>query len=177
VAIGEPEDTVNAGSFHDWLGVPTPVIGDWGEAIGYPDTVDPDHIEKQAELRLLLLDLLASVSPEQQALGMVGRSAPRGDAPGAALPSLDEGLVTGLQGCWEGLESARIVADEVAEEFEGEDPLLLDLREWLEEGREIVQRVAQGLQVLNIAFELEEPSSEALALLRDTVNETARRRA
>ena len=62
--------------------------------------------------------------------------------------------------------------DEVAEEFDGEDPALPRVRQMLEDIEERLRGVHKGLLDYRERFELPEPGEEQLAEVRELMEQT-----
>ena len=81
------------------------------------------------------------------------------------LENMQEGLRVWLVSLWQELRSIDVVVNEVAEEFDGEDPLVPTMRR-------LVENTRRDLQLLHRAFdsydplELTEPDDEAMTLAR-----------
>jgi hypothetical protein len=88
----------------------------------------------------------------------------------ASCKGLEEALCYALRrdmrARWIELRAAETVLNEVADEFDGEDPADPTIRDMLEDMRRDLEELAETLQVRVGEFELPEPSDDLLAKLR-----------
>jgi hypothetical protein len=164
--------TVQAGSFYDWLGEPVPVFPDWG----FRFDVLPDR--KAAEVRRprqaretakeamehaplgLVLDLMS------RDLGVVRKgSAGRNEVAEALSTHLREGLELR----WRELLTVEQVLEEIAAEFDGEDPTRPQERRAITEGKEQLKELHEQAQKYTGPFDLPGPSEEELEQWREAI--------
>ncbi len=82
------------------------------------------------------------------------------------MAALAESLREGIPWCWQELRAVEMVLDEVAEEFDGEDPLLPPVREVLGKTRQDLTELHSSLQYVDAEVDLPEPHEERVAWLR-----------
>jgi hypothetical protein len=76
---------------------------------------------------------------------------------------------------WSELRAIEIAVEEVAQEFEGEDPLDEASRRMLVRAGDDLRTVAEGLAEFGLKVELGEPADEDVALVRGLVQRAAGR--
>lgn len=69
--------------------------------------------------------------------------------------------------CWQELRAVEAVLEEVAAEFDGEDPLLPLVREVLDKTRQDLAELHLLLDFVDAEVELPEPDEERVAFLRE----------
>jgi hypothetical protein len=161
---------VNNGSFYDWLGEPVPVCPDWGN--GY-DILPDDQAERVESLKKERLDAQEAISRSptsplleflEEKLGhQVTERQERWDE---AMAALREGLREGVPWCWQELRAAETALAEVAEEFNGEDPLLPPVREVLDKTHQDLVELHPLLSFVDVEVDLPEPDEERVEWLR-----------
>ena len=163
---------INNGSFYDWLSDPVPVCPDWG--IGY-DVLPDDQAERVERLkreRLRALEAL-SRSPASPILDFLEeklgrRVTERQERWDEAMASLREQLREGVPWCWQEVRAVETVLEEVAAEFDGEDPLLPLVRQVLDKTREELAGLQHPLlDAVDVEVELPEPDEERVTFLRE----------
>ncbi len=75
----------------------------------------------------------------------------------------------GIEEQWRQLEAMRIVVEEVAAEFDGEDPAVPDVRHLLDHTTERLVDLHKDAQIYAEPFELGEPGDEDIAAMREQV--------
>lgn len=172
---------VRVGSFYDWLGEPTPVHPDWGGEYGvFPDE-EADKVRWSQAQRRHAEEMLERaprdfvlVSPERRAarLRRSPRKAPRGgDAIAFELLAM---LLEGVQALNCELRAAELVLEEVAAEFDGEDPLIPSVRRLLDMTRQALEEVRARVEDYVGDFELPEPAENDLERVRDILGRAER---
>ena len=161
---------INNGSFCDWLGEPVPVCPDWGK--GY-DVLPDDQAERVESLkgeRLRAQEVVARspISPMQRFLEeQLGRRVTdRQERWDEAMAALRQSLREGVPWCWQELRAVEMVLAEVAEEFDGEDPLVPAVREVLDKTRQDLVELHPLLSFVDVEVELTEPDEERVEFLR-----------
>ena len=128
--------SLNAGSFYDWLGRPVPAVTKRGALYDVHRDEDADEVAALRRSRALVQQVIDH-APQRLALPL-DLSAPiesplpaggYGDSLGRALAL---SIRDGLQIHWQELRAIEIGVGEVAEEFDGEDPLKPDVRALLD---------------------------------------------
>jgi hypothetical protein len=161
---------INAGSFYDWLREPVPVCPDWGN--GY-DVLPHDQAERVESLKKERLDAQEAISRSptspileflEEKLGR--RVTDRQERWDEAMVALRESLREGVPWCWQELRAAEAVLEEVAEAFDGEDPLLPPVREVLDNTRQELVQLHPLLDFVDVEVELPEPGEERVEFLR-----------
>ncbi len=174
---------VTVGSFYDWLGEPPPVRPEWGvEFEVFPDS-ETDKVEWQKRERSDVQKALAR-SPMNPALVFDwGKFAPDRHGSSREPPSqIDEtcsallkSLKDGVETYWQEMRASQQVLAEAAEEFDGEDPLLPDLRGVLDgiqkELEDLHEQAKRDIEPL----ELPEPDENVMARVRSLVQPEADR--
>jgi hypothetical protein len=83
------------------------------------------------------------------------------------MAALREQLREGVPWCWREVRAVEMVLDEVAAEFDGEDPLLPPVREVLDKTRQDLRELHVLLDFVDAEAELPEPDEERVAELRE----------
>ena len=161
--------SLNAGSFYDWLGLPVPAVTKGGALYDVHRDEDADEVADLRRARALIqqlidkaparlafpLDLESPIEPWSPAEG-------QGDSLARALAGA---IRDGLQIHWRELRAIEIGVQEVAEEFDGEDPLRADTRALLDDClrscRELRDQMADYVEI-----ELPEPANDDVAQVR-----------
>jgi hypothetical protein len=161
---------INNGSFYDWLGDPVPVCPDWGKSYDVLPDDQADRVESLKRERLRAQEVVAKspISSMQRLLEEeLGRPVTerqeRWDEPMAALA---ESLREGAPWCWQELRAVEMVLEEVAQEFDGEDPLLPPVREVLDKTRQGLLELHPLLDFVDVEADLPEPDEERVEFLR-----------
>jgi hypothetical protein len=108
-------------------------------------------------------------SPIQEALeDSVGRSVTeRQERWDEAMAALRERLREGVPWCWQEVRAVETVLEEVAAEFDGEDPLVPPVREVLDKTRRDLADLHLLLDFVDAEAELAEPDEERVEELRE----------
>ena len=161
---------INNGSFYDWLGEPVPVCPDWGK--GY-DVLPDDQAERVESLKKARLSAQQAIaaSPTSPILELLEeklgrRATERQERWDEAMAALREQLREGVPWCWQELWATEMVLEEVAAEFDGEDPLLPPVREVLDKTRRDLVELHPLLDFVDVEVDLPEPSEERVEFLR-----------
>ena len=174
---------VNVGSFYDWLGEPTPVYPEWGtEFEVFPDA-EADKVKGLGWERSDVQESLARSPMHTSLVFDWGKFAPNRHRSSQESPSrIDEAcdaliatLKEGIQKCWGEMRAAEQVLAQAAEEFDGEDPLLPELRSVLDGIREELSDLHEQAKQDIEPLELPEPDEEVLARVRSLVQPEADR--
>ena len=161
---------VNSGSFYDWLGEPVPIFPEWGN--GY-DVLPDDQADRVERLKKERLDAQEAISKSptspllellEEKLGR--RVTDRQERWDEAMAALRQSLREGVPWCWQELRAVEMVLDEVAQEFDGEDPLLPPVREVLDKTRQDLVDLHSSLPHVDAEVDLPEPDEERVAFLR-----------
>ena len=162
---------INNGSFYDWLGEPVPVCPDWGKGYDVLPDDQADRVESLKKERLRAQEAVAG-SPvssmqrflEEQLGRRVTERVERWDEATAALA---ESLREGVPWCWQELRAAEMVLAEVAQEFDGEDPLVPAVRRILDKTRQDLVELKPLLEFVDAEAELPDPDEERVTFLRE----------
>lgn len=166
---------INVGSFYDWLGQPAPVFPDWGvEFEVFPDE-QADEVDRLRRARRCAQDELRR-GPSDAVLHLLGGTAADDSKPAKknrhrideVIDALHTTLREMVPARWRELRTAEVVLEEVAAEFDGEDPLHPRVRDALDEARQELEELVEKVQRRVGAFSLPEPDEEELATLRKT---------
>jgi hypothetical protein len=161
---------INAGSFYDWLGETVPVCPDWGKGYDMLSDDQADLVESLKSERLRVREVVAKspVSSMQRFLEeKLGRPVTeRQERWDEVIAALAESLREGLPWCWQELRAVETVLDEVAQEFDGEDPLLPPVREVLDNTRQGLLELHPLLGFVDVEADLPEPDEERVQFLR-----------
>ncbi len=173
---------VQAGSFYDWLGEEAPV---WPESASAFEVLPDDEAEEVARRRRERDGALKAQrhGPSLPVLYMEGwpeilraaaevREGPEENTLDGLLELHKTILREGIEKRWRELQAAKAVIDEVAEEFDGEDPALPRTRQMLEDVEERLRGVHKGLLDYMERFELPEAGEEAQAEVRELLEQT-----
>ncbi|MEX0800875.1 MAG: hypothetical protein WD379_06640 [Dehalococcoidia bacterium] len=162
---------VNAGSFYGWLGEEAPVYPDWGSEFEvFPDT-ERERVEGTRRLRRRAQEaIMASPSHSgviRQIMRKSGSPPPWGDE---LVERLEAALRRNFEQRWQELVAVEKVLDEVAAEFDGEDPLEPEVRETLVGIRAELEELFDQMAGRIDGFpKKEEPREEHLSDLRSAV--------
>ncbi len=167
---------INAASFYGSRGEEVPVWPDWGLEFD----VLPDTEAKEADRRRQARERARQVlmqSPSCSALLRRGPGRDSGDRGGGGVEdgadrirvALEKRLREGASTWWQGLVAAEKVVDELAEEFNGEDPLQHATREALRDTRVRLDKLVEETGERLGPLELGEPPDELLTTLRRCV--------
>jgi hypothetical protein len=161
---------INNGSFYDWLGEPVPVCPDWGKGYDVLPDDQADLVESLKSERLRVREVVAKspVSSVQRLLEeQLGRPVTeRQERWDEVMAALAESLGEEIPWCWQELRAAETVLEEVAEAFDGEDPLLPQVREVLDKTRRDLVQLHPLLSFVDVEVELPEPDEERVEFLR-----------
>ena len=91
----------------------------------------------------------------------------------SSVRALVVGITRGLELHWCELRSMEIAVAEVAEEFDGEDPLHADTRAMLDAAKATCVEVHDAIKLYVEPFELPEPSDDDVALVRKLIAKAA----
>ena len=173
---------MQAGSFYDWLEEEAPV---WPESAFAFEVLPDDEAEEVARRRRERDGALKAQrhGPSLPVMHMEGwpemlraaaevRDQPEENTMDGLLELHKAILREGIEKRWRELQAAKAVIDEVAEEFDGEDPALPRVRQMLEDIDERLRGVHKGLLDYMERFELPEPGDEALAEVRELMEHT-----
>ncbi|MDP2858876.1 MAG: hypothetical protein Q8P50_12990 [Bacillota bacterium] len=83
-----------------------------------------------------------------------------------AMAALGESLREGTPWCWQELRAVETVLDEVAEEFDSEDPLVPPVRNVLDKTRQDLVDLHSLLPHVDVEADLPEPDDERVEWLR-----------
>jgi hypothetical protein len=161
---------INNGSFYDWLGEPVPLSPEWGN--GYCVLPD-DQAERVERLKKERLDAQEAIprSPTSPVVALLEkrlgrRVTEREGCWDEAMAALRDSLREGIPWCWQELRAVETVLDEVAQEFDGEDPLVPALRRVLDKTRQDLVELHPLLGFVDVEVELPEVDEERVAWLR-----------
>lgn len=161
---------INAGSFYDWLGEPVPLWPEWGNGYDVLPDDQADRVERLKKERLRAQEAIAGspTSPVrrflEQELGC--RTREPNERCDEAMAALAESLREGVPWCWQQVRAVETVLDEVAEEFDGEDPLLPPVRQVLDKTRNDLVELHALLRFVDADCDLPEPDEERVEFLR-----------
>ena len=162
---------INNGSFYDWLDEPVPLWPEWGKGYDvFPDD-QAGEVESLKKARLRAQEAIAAspASPIMESLEeAVGTGVmERKDRWDEAMAALRERLREDTPWCWQEVRAVETVLEEVAKEFNGEDPLLPPVRSVLDLAHKELAELPQFLDMLDAEVELTEPDEERVAQLRE----------
>lgn len=161
---------VQAGSFYDWVELPAPVLPEWAREYD----VRPDG--ETGAVRAL-----RRRGEDARSAYRRGPTAPVVHLPDVRMdfgePSEIDKLVTvhkerlraGIDEHWAKLCAVQQVALEVAQEFDGEDPALPEMRHVLDHCEEKLKELYQETQRYTGPFDLAEPAEDEVAWVRQLV--------
>jgi hypothetical protein len=167
---------VNAGSFYDWLGEPVPVTPQWGlEFEVFPDK-QVDKVRRLQKERQAAQEALRR-APSDSALEPVlqrlcadhKRSRDTSSLGDQVADALSRSLRDGTEECWRTLRAIEVAVGEIEVEFDGEDPLIPDVRGILDDIRKGLEDLHKQVQAYVGKFALPEPDEDAVAVVRKVV--------
>jgi len=162
---------IRAASFYGWLGEEVPVWPQWSQGFDVRPDAEAERVEQERRDREKAREALAA-SPS---IGrMLRETNPKVKLPRSYGDEIAEALETGLRAAWEQrwqeLRAAEIVLDEVAKEFDGEDPLEPDARKMVVEVRaELEELHGEMDKRLGGLTRKDEPEEAFIKPLRGTV--------
>jgi len=162
---------IRAASFYGWLGEDVPLWPDWSQSYDVRPDTEAEKVEAERRDREKAREALAS-SPS---IGrMIRDTNPKADLPRSYGDEITDALEKGLRAAWvqrwQELRAAEIVLDEVAREFDGEDPLEPDARKMLVEVRaELEELHGEMNERLGGLTRKDEPEEGFIKPLREAV--------
>ena len=92
------------------------------------------------------------------------------NSPGVSFAKpIDKSLREGVPWCWHEVRAVEMVLEEVAQEFDGEDPLVPAVRRILDKTRQDLVDLQPLLGFLDVEVDLPEPDEERVTFLRERV--------
>ena len=167
---------VNVGSFFDWLGEEPKAWPDWGLAYNVLPDDQARVVESRRQRRQRARDSLQAgpglpvlyLENWPKELRVVAEIRDQRDLDD--LAKVHKGLIReGIEEQWRQLEAMRIVMEEVAAEFGGEDPAVPDVRHMLDHTTEQLVDLHENAQTYVAPFELPELDEETVAEVRRLV--------
>lgn len=164
---------VNVGSFYDWLGEPVPVLPEWGtEFEVFPDD-EADEVDRLRLGRSHTQEVLLR-GPSDPLLRLLAGTDADDEKPGKgnqhrineAVDALCMTLRDNVPLLWQEVQAVETVIEELAAEFDGEDPLDPFLRDALDKAKQELQDLIEKVQTRVGALDLPEPGDALLAKLR-----------
>ena len=153
--------SVLAASYYGWKGQEIPVHPDRDLHYEVVPDSQAEEVRRWQEDRE---ELLLALRPFDRT--NVGDSDEGDEGLAAMRKLLEEKVVDGGQQLWGCLEAVRRVGEEVAAEFDGEDPWRPKWREVLDATIKELQDIASGHPPISRAFELPEPTEENMENMR-----------
>jgi len=163
---------VNTGSFYDWLGKPVPLFPDWGwEYQVFPDK-QADEVRRLQEARRHTQEE-CRVPPLSLVLDLPRRKTrrPRNNPPQGEeiAEAVGARLRESIQLRWRELRSIELVLEEVAREFDGEEPTRPWEREALDDGKRRLEELYRAAQKYVGPFKLPGPDEEEMEQVRECI--------
>jgi len=169
---------VNAGSFYDWLGEPVPVFPDWGFEFQVLPDKRADEVRRLRQAREVAREALTHV-PLSLGVDLVGRKFGHSPKHSTRANEIAEAVGTtlreGIQMRWRELLEVELVLEEIAPEFDGEDPARPRERQALAEGKEKLRELHQQVQEYVGPFDLPGPDEEEMEQMREAIRRAAER--
>jgi hypothetical protein len=163
---------VNAGSFYDWLGEPVPVFPDWGREFDILPDKKAGEVRRLRQAREAAREALTHV-PLSLGEDLVGRKlghSPKDPARANRVADvLGTTLREGIQMRWRELLEVELVLEEIAPEFDGEDPARPRERQALAEGKKELKELHQQVQEYVGSFDLPGPDEEEMEQMREAI--------
>ena len=167
---------VNVGSFFGWLGEEPKAWPEWGLAYDVVPDDQADLVDSRRQMRQRARDSLEAGPglpvlylenwPEE--LKVVAEERDQRDLDDLAKVH-KELIREGIEEQWRQLEAMRIVVEDVASEFDGEDPAVPDVRHLLDHTTERLVDLHKDAQTYVEPFELGEPGEGDIASMREQV--------
>ena len=167
---------VNVGSFYDWLGEEPKLWPDWGLAYEVLPDDQADLIESRRQMRQRARDSfqggpglpLLYLEAWPDALKFLSEA---GEKQGLddLVELHKEQMRKGIEEQWRQLQAMQVVVNEVAADFDGEDPSVPDVRHMLDHATERLADLHKDAQTYVEPFELPEPGEETVAEVRKLV--------
>ncbi len=165
---------IEAASYYAWRGEPVPVLPEWSRAYAVRPDGEREAVERDRAARRRARMLLGHF-----ALSVVdGRAVDHEDDPVQCTGDLIAGgLIETVRAAWpqrwRELRAAEVVADEVADELDGEDPLHPEVRELLAQSRSQLLDLHKKLAPYTGPLPQEEPDDALVDRLRKIVHQEA----
>jgi hypothetical protein len=161
---------INAGFFYDWLGEPVRLWPEWGKGYDVLPDDQAEQVERLKKERLRAQEAIAG-SPTSPILELLEeklgrRVTDRQERWDEAMAALRQSLRERIPWCWQELRAVETVLDEVAEEFNGEDPLLPPVRQVLDKTRQDLVELQPLLGFVDAEVDLPELDEERVEWLR-----------
>ncbi len=165
---------INVGSFYDWLGEEMPVLPDWGRDFDILPDSRAEEVERNLQARQRARE---AVVRGPSFVGLLRRGSSRDGDGGGGYDRVREGaerIRVVLEGrlreevpvWWQTLNAVEKIIDELASEFDGEDPLQPTARDALRDARARLEKLVEEIGERLGPLKLEEPPDELLSTLR-----------
>jgi len=169
---------VNTGSFYDRLGKPVPVFPDWGFRFEILPDKQASEVRRLRRAREAARGGLTHV-PLSLGVDLVGRklghSPKHSTRANEIAEAVGAGLREGIQLRWRELLEVEQVLEEIAEEFDGEDPARPRERQALAEGKEELKELHEQVQEYVGPFNLPGPDEDEMAQMRAAIQRAGER--
>jgi len=176
VAKGKPPK-IGCGPFYDWLGVPVPVVPEFGlDCEVRPDAQAPE-VKRARRDQALLQKLFEKAACKLDLPLDMERPLVVEPTPGFGEELARVLAVTiraGVQENWRELRAIGEQIDEITEAFDGEDVLRDSTRGYLEEAKGTLAGLREDLQAYTGPFELPDPDDEVRATVARIVEQEVR---
>ena len=165
---------INVGSFYDWLGEEMPVLPDWGLDFDIVPDAKAKEVDRRRRSRERARE---AVVRGPSFFGLLRQGSSRGGDGGGGYESVREGadrirealerrLREEVSVWWQTLDAVEKVIDELAAEFDGEDPLQPAARDALRDARARLEKLVEEIGERLRPLDLGEPPDEVLSTLR-----------
>ena len=164
---------VQAGSFYDWLGEPVPVVPEWAKE--YRGVPDDDTEALSGRWSRERARKAYRWGPTHPVVHLEGVDIDFGEPSKIdELVEVHRGFLRdGICEQWRMLSAVCQVAVEAAEEFDGEDPAVPEMRHVLDHSREKLESLHEDVQKYTGPFELPSPTEDELSMVRETAERGA----
>jgi hypothetical protein len=177
ILVGGEEDGrpyVQAGSYFDWVDEPVPMHPAWGIEYEVLANDEADEVHDRREERLALREVWKR-APMLQTARLLGWEEPLAEfaepTPADDLLERNVRFVRATMAeCWRRLGAVELVVVEVRQELDGEDPLMLVLRELVEGSRQTLE-LCRWQEYFIGPLALEEPGEEEIGWVRSIVEQ------
>jgi len=163
---------VNTGSFYDWLGKPVPVFPDWGFRFDILPDKRAAEARRLRQAREAAKEALAHV-PLSLGVDLVGRKLGHPPKESSRANEIAEAVGTrlreGIELRWRELLGVEQVLEEMAAEFDGEDPARPRERQALTEGKEELKELHEQAQEYVGPFDLPGPDEDEMEQMREAI--------
>jgi len=163
---------INTGSFYDWLGEPVPLLPEWGMKFEILPDRRAGEVRRLQQARQAAREAFTHV-PLSLGVDLVGRKLGHSPKDSTRANEVAEAvgrtLREGIQMRWREVLEVEQLLEEIAGEFDGEDPARPWEREALEDGKKRLEELHLAAQTYVGPFKLPGPDEEEQEQVREVI--------